>query len=249
MIYFYFIGWHVVVWQGWYLDVGPCLLLFGIRVEMSLSFFAVKNQWHKNGSNQLTQVFGGSPKYSTAPWAKNDITPSESPEGFSQTNSTTSGSTCFTGCSWKALMWLACWESTPKWTQVMDMALTVTIFWCSSIWNVQRFPGKHYKQWRIFRNVGGGGQRDILHSLFVFILHPLLLEQECYSQERGGAEDEDERCAQFNDYRGQLWFPVHRVGFQPSQCPFLQASYAWCFPAPRRRQVHGLWYSQPQKQV
>jgi hypothetical protein len=29
---------------------------------MSLSLFAVKNQWHKNGKKKTKQVSGGSPK-------------------------------------------------------------------------------------------------------------------------------------------------------------------------------------------
>ena len=44
---------------------------------MSLSIFAIKNQWHKNGKKEDIKVFGGSPKCSIELLEKKDITLSE----------------------------------------------------------------------------------------------------------------------------------------------------------------------------
>ena len=42
---------------------------------MSLSVFSLTNKWHKNGKCPPIQASGGSPKYSTAPSARNDTNP------------------------------------------------------------------------------------------------------------------------------------------------------------------------------
>ena len=118
----------------WFFDIkqGDHIIIEN-RVEMSLSIFAVKNQWHKNGKAIITQVSGGFPKCSIGWLVSKPTTPSELPEGFSRINSTISGSTCFIVALSKALKLPACWESTPRSIPVTAMALTVPILGCSSI--------------------------------------------------------------------------------------------------------------------
>ena len=118
-----------------YFDIKPrsSHIIIDNRVEMSLSIFAVKNQWHKNGRISTMQVSGGSPKCLTGPSASKPTTPSESPEGFSPTNSTISGNIYYIAALWKVLKLPVCWESIPRLIQVMVMALTVPILVCSPI--------------------------------------------------------------------------------------------------------------------
>ena len=56
---------------------------------MSLSLFAVRNQWHKNGNHLIIKESGGSPKSSIASLEKIATTPFESPGESSQTSFTT----------------------------------------------------------------------------------------------------------------------------------------------------------------
>lgn len=155
---------------------------------MSLSLFAVKNQWHKNGKAETSQVFGGSPKCSTASWARKDTTKFEWPAGSGKTNSTTSGSTSSTAASSKAPTWPVCWVSTPKPTARTATAPTVHLPPPSFLRNVQGLPGKHHQLRRLFRYVDCGRGCSLLFPRCLSLLYSLVLEQNCSLQERRGTE-------------------------------------------------------------
>ncbi len=69
---------------------------------MSLSLFAVKNQWYRNGKSNIIQEYGGSRKLPTELLANRPMTQLELIEGFSPINFTTFVSRCFTKCTLKA---------------------------------------------------------------------------------------------------------------------------------------------------
>lgn len=71
---------------------------------MSLSFFSVRNQWHKNGKTEATQASGGSLRSPTASWASRPMTPSGFKDASFLTNFTISDNKCCIEPTLKAQM-------------------------------------------------------------------------------------------------------------------------------------------------
>ena len=150
-----------------------CLLIW---VEMSLTLFAVRNQWYKNGKNEPTQASGGSLRSPTESSGNRPTMPWGSKDAFFPTNFTISVSKCSTAPISKALTWQTWSVSTQRPTAVMATATRVHHHPCSFIRNVQRFPRKHHQLRRLLRYVDCCHLRYLSGPRFVQLLHSLVLE-------------------------------------------------------------------------
>lgn len=72
---------------------------------MSLSLFAARNKWHKNGIDLTTKEYGGLQKWPIQSLVRKDMILLESKEGYFLTNFTTFVSKCSTESISKAPMW------------------------------------------------------------------------------------------------------------------------------------------------